>query len=75
MTQRRISSIKNHFRKFAGGAFYEYLLSRQLIITEEPFGESQSSAVSDNLSDKKSSIYSVEASSERRIEIIEIRKN
>ena len=47
--------------------------SKKLIITELPFGESNSSEkVSDDANDKKKSVYSLEAMLERKIEIVDV---
>lgn len=74
LTKRRISSVRNHFQRWNDGALMKYINNQQLTLTEVPFGEnSASSGVSDNLSDRKNSIYSTSASKERRVEIIEIR--
>ncbi len=72
LTKRRISSVRNHFRNYRGGILTKYFNSGQLKVTEKPFGESAASTnVSD--SDQINSIFSVEASLERRVEIIEIK--
>ena len=74
LSKRRISSIRNHFDRHNNGVFRPYLQSRQLIISERPFGETQAStAVSDQLEDRRNSVYSVGAAMERRVEIVEIR--
>jgi len=73
LTSRRVRSVENHFYQWRGGALVQYINAGQLKLTERPLGESQAPAsVSDKLSDKKASIYSVEASNERRVEILEI---
>lgn len=74
LTSRRVRSVENHFYQWRGGALVSYINSGQLKLTERPLGESQAPAgVSDELSDQKGSIYSVEASTERRVEILEIK--
>ncbi len=76
LTMRRVSSVRNHFQRWNGGALLLYLNNGSLKIIEESFGETGSSnQVSDDLLDKKNSIYSIEASQERRVEIIEIKGN
>ncbi len=76
LTKRRISSVRNHFQQWRNGALLPYLNNRQLVVTEMSFGENQSTTgVSDNIADRKNSIYSVSASKERRVEIIEIKTN
>ena len=74
LAQRRIACVRNHFKSWKNGAFERYLKSKQLIISEAPFGETMvSSPVSDDLKDERNSIYSVEASRERRVEIVEVK--
>jgi len=74
LTKRRISCVRNHFMNYKNGVFNKFIESGKLVITEVPFGESEAKAdVSDDLYDKRNSIYSPEASKERRLEIIEIK--
>jgi hypothetical protein len=74
--QRRVSSIKNEIARYKGGIFMPFLESGQLVITDISFGEELAPEnVSDRSSDKRSSIYSVEASKERRVEILSININ
>lgn len=74
LTQRRISSVRNYFRKFGGGIFEIYVKNGQLRVSTLPLGESEAPpTVSDDSRDKRRSVYSVEASRERRAEIIEVR--
>ena len=75
LSKRRISCVRNHFKTYADGIFQTYLKSGQLIISEKPFGETTASqGISDDLDDQRNSIYSVEASVERRVEIVEIKR-
>ncbi len=74
LTKRRISCVRNHFMNYKNGVFNKFIESGKLVITEVPYGESEAKAdVSDDLYDKRNSIYSPEASKERRLEIIEIK--
>ncbi len=74
LTKRRISSIENHFASYKGGIFKKYIDQGFLKVTEAPYGEELSSnAISDDPQDRKNSIYSVPASLERRVEIIELK--
>lgn len=74
LTKRRISSVMNFFRKAEGGIFNPYLINGQLAVVTVPFGETASAKnVSDDYRNKRLSIFSVEASRERRAEILEIR--
>jgi tetratricopeptide (TPR) repeat protein len=69
--QRRVSSVKNELRKFNDGALIPYLDAEKLIITDISFGEALApEGVSDSRNNQKLSIYSLEASRERRVEII-----
>ena len=76
LTMRRVNSVRNHFQKWNQGALLLYLNNGSLKIIEESLGEAGSSnTVSDDILDKKNSIYSIDASLERRVEIIEIKGN
>lgn len=70
--QRRVSSIKNEMLNYDGGIFKEYVREGKLILTDISFGEETSPKdISDRKSDKNA-IYSVEASRERRVQIVKI---
>ncbi len=74
LTQRRIASVRNYFRKFQNGIFESYIRNGQLKVSTLPLGESAAApGVSDNARDKRSSVFSLEASRERRAEILEVR--
>ncbi len=74
LAQRRISSLRNHFATWQDKVFDTYLKNGKLIITEAPYGESHTATgISDDLFDERNSIYSVGASRERRVEIIEVK--
>lgn len=74
LTQRRIASVRNYFRKFDDGIFEQYVRNGQLKVSTLPLGESAAAPnVSDDARDKRRSVYSIEASRERRAEIIEVR--
>lgn len=74
LTQRRIASVRNYFRKFDNGIFEQYVRSGQLKVSTLPLGESAAApGVSDDARDKRRSVFSIEASRERRAEIIEVR--
>ncbi len=76
LAKRRISSVNNHFRNYQNGIFLKYLNTKQLIISERAFGETTAAqSISDRLDDQRNSIYSVPAASERRVEIVEIRRS
>lgn len=74
LSQRRIESVKNEFYHHKSGVFLKYLKTKQLKVSEKPFGEDTApKGISDNSKDPKS-IYSIKASRERRVEIIEIKE-
>ncbi|MEZ4964277.1 MAG: tetratricopeptide repeat protein [Saprospiraceae bacterium] len=74
LTQRRIASVRNYFRKFQNGILGQYISNGQLKVSTLPLGESKASpGVSDDARDKRRSVYSIEASRERRAEILEVR--
>ncbi len=72
---RRISSIQNEFRSFREGILYDYMETGDLVVTQKSFGEETASpTISDDRKNARKSIFSPEASRERRVEIIEIQK-
>ncbi|MCB0706194.1 MAG: hypothetical protein KDC34_12825 [Saprospiraceae bacterium] len=73
--KRRISSVRNHFQTWRDGIFQPYLDSGNLIISERSFGEATAAAgVSDSLEDLRNSVYSIDAARERRVEIVEVKR-
>jgi len=74
--KRRVSSVYNHFSQYRDKIFEPYLKSGKLILSEKSFGETTASGnISDALDDRRNSIYSVPAALERRVEIVEIKRN
>lgn len=70
--QRRIQSIKNEFAKCRGGILAKYIKSGLLVIQEKTFGEDTApSGIPFDPRDPRS-IFTVDASSERRVEIVDI---
>ncbi|MFK8045274.1 MAG: DUF1573 domain-containing protein, partial [Crocinitomicaceae bacterium] len=70
LTKRRISSFKNYLEAYNSGALTPYLTSGRLRIEAIPYGEyTANNLVSDNVNDKKNSVYSRKAALERKIEI------
>lgn len=68
---RRVMSLKNQIKKHQDGIFQPYLKNGNLVIQELSFGETKSpKGISDAFNDPKNSIFSVEASRERRVEIV-----
>ncbi|MCC6816578.1 MAG: PD40 domain-containing protein [Saprospiraceae bacterium] len=72
--KRRIHSITNEFEKWNKGVLFKYIKSGKLIITEYSFGEETSPANVPWEPKDPGSIYTIEASKERRVEILEIRE-
>ena len=71
LSNRRITSVINDLNTYDNGALVPYIQNGQLDIITENYGESTAAAdISDNLRDRKNSIFSVIASVERRVEII-----
>jgi len=83
LTKRRIASMVNYLSTFDNGVFKKYLNNTsenggELRIVQIPFGEDEANKiVSDNPNDKKNSVYSRAAASERKIEIqsVDLRKD
>ena len=74
LSQRRVISVENDIRAFAGGALTTFIDNGQLKITQLSYGENLSpEGISDVFRDRRNSIYSPEASKERRVEIVEIK--
>ncbi len=75
LTSRRVSSVNNHFKLFDGSIYRKFQENGQLAIELEPRGETNPPGVSDVIGDQKRSVFSVEASRERRLEIIGVEVN
>ncbi len=76
LTDRRVSSVYNHFDIFDGGIYKRFVVSKQLVILREANGEAKAPpGISDNIKDERKSIYDVRASRERRLEIIGVKVN
>ncbi len=74
--KRRVDSIRKEFDSWNNGALLQYIRSGQLKVTERSFGETTAAAgISDDPSAPSKSIYSPQASLERRVEIEEINFN
>ena len=72
--KRRVDSIRKEFDTWNNGVFVPFIRSGQLKVTERSFGETTAPAeVSDDPNAPSKSIYSPEASKERRVEIDEIK--
>lgn len=71
LSARRIVSVENFFRSYEGGALMPYIQSGQLTFQQMPYGETDTYFFSDLLEDERNSIYSIGASLERRVEIVQ----
>ncbi|MEM8526139.1 MAG: tetratricopeptide repeat protein [Bacteroidota bacterium] len=73
LSSRRVHSVENFFRSYNNGELLEYINIGLLIFDREAFGERQApNFVISLLDDERNSIYSLGASLERRVEILEI---
>lgn len=71
LAHRRITSVMKDMLEYKEGALKPFLDSKQLTIKELPLGEGEApQGVSDDIDDPRNSIYSVEASSQRRVNFI-----
>lgn len=74
--KRRVSAVRNHFEAWNNQVFKQYITSGQLIISEVSFGETKAStSAKDEKSGERLSIYSPAAAKERRVEIVEVKRN
>ena len=74
--QRRVASVKNEMLSYLGGALRTFVANGQLKVIDVTYGEELAPInINDNLRNEKLSIYSIEASEERRVEIISAIKN
>lgn len=75
LSRRRISTIINYLKEFENKDLADAINEGRLIIVEEPIGEAQApDYVSDKINDPRKSIFSIEASVERRVEIVEVNR-
>ncbi len=77
LSARRIASLSNYLREYENSIlkpFMEGNAGNKLIIKSKPYGsdEAISKHVSGNINDKRNSVYSIAASLERRIQIVEV---
>jgi outer membrane protein OmpA-like peptidoglycan-associated protein len=71
--QRRVGSIRNEMDRYKDGAIKKFIESGQLVVTDISYGETLAPQnVSDEASNKRLSVYSVDASKERRVEIVQV---
>ncbi len=72
LSKRRIYSVINHLKRVNSRVLSFYIESGQLKIEEVSFGEAQSKE-HNTAKEKRISVFSVGASSERRVEILEVK--
>ena len=77
LAKRRIVSLRNYFMEAYNGFFVKYLNNTvagegKLVFEDVDIGELAVSKTSDNLKDKRNSVYSPNAASERKIQILAI---
>jgi outer membrane protein OmpA-like peptidoglycan-associated protein len=74
LAQRRVNSLRNEMMAYNGGVFKPYFKGKQLILNQISYGEELAPGdVSDNINDRKGSVYSIKASKQRKVEIISIK--
>jgi len=74
LSKRRIASVRNELAKFKGGVLIPFMNDGKLMLTDVSYGEELAPQdVSDSARNQTKSVYSVEASRERRVELIKIR--
>ncbi len=72
--QRRIWTIKNELKQFGGGALNPFIESGKLQIVELSYGEEVApTGISDSYENERLSIYSLEASRQRKSEVVRVR--
>lgn len=77
LAKRRISSLRNYFTETQSGKFVKYIDNKTqgqgtLVFEDVDIGELPASKVSDNFKDKRNSVYSPFAASERKIQVIAV---
>lgn len=76
LSQRRIHSLRKELSEYADGILAPYLRNKSLDIEGKAYGDSTApETVSDSEEDTRLSVYSPEASRERRVEIVDIIRN
>ncbi|MEM9888111.1 MAG: hypothetical protein AAF849_19615 [Bacteroidota bacterium] len=72
LSARRIVSVENFFRSYKGGVLMQYVNNENLTFETVPHGETRTNFFTDLIEDERNSIYSLGASLERRVEILEV---
>jgi hypothetical protein len=71
LSLRRIVNVENFFRSHENGILMPYIESGMLLFEQMPYGETNTYFFNDLLDDERNSIYSIGASLERRVEVLE----
>ncbi len=75
LSKRRISAFLNYLKVYGDGAINNFIKTKMLTVVEDPAGETYSKqSVSDNYHDQRNSVYSPAAAIERRIEVIDVKR-
>ncbi|MEM6319323.1 MAG: hypothetical protein AAF960_16740 [Bacteroidota bacterium] len=71
--KRRVNCLMNHFASYRDGMLNRYIENGNLRLQEVSFGEARAAEdISENPKDRQNSVYSPEASRERKVQIVEI---
>ena len=71
--KRRVDCLMNHFSTYRDGMINRFIENGSLVLEEVSFGEEQADKkISENPKDRRNSVYSPEASRERKVQIVEI---
>lgn len=75
LTARRTDSVENHFEEWNNRALLPFIQSGRLRFIEIPHGEGLSNPeVTDSASNRRKSVYSPQASRERRVRILDVKR-
>jgi len=71
--KRRVNCLMNHFAVYRDGMLNRYIEAGTLVLKEVSYGEEQANkTISENPQDRRNSVYSPEASKERKVQIVKI---
>ena len=71
LSKRRIACMQNYLQRWQNKSLQKYIKSGQFIIEHSPFGENTAPKhISDSYADRRNSIFSPEASEERRVTVV-----
>jgi hypothetical protein len=72
--KRRVDCLMNHFYSYRDGMLMRYIENGNLVLQELSYGETKAGkSISENPKDRRNSVYSPEASRERKVQIVEIK--